>query len=189
MEGIRTSGDTQKVSPLVAKIFASEDLFSLIDRAEIDKAAQVWDVGVPLVGDRPALDDTYLKAGLTHKERVNLSIGIGQQGQLTIGVTNRHPSRTDQSVHAIGVPVVSDAEDGSIFSGVNGSSLYGGLQLSIAIDGEVTLAGEGLPGEPDSEILFSDRASHNADYDRCINFAERMLRVPLLEGQFRAPIG
>lgn len=182
-----TRADTPS-SPLVAAVFRNEDLASLVQRAEIDKGPKVWDVGVPMLGDRPAVDDTLLRNGLTSKERMHLVIGLEPlQGALEITIGNRHPSRTDPSVAQFGLPVIGDAEAGSIFSRDGNDTKYDSIELRIERSGSIKLVGSDQSG--DGQIVFEGSSSLDSDYDRCITFARRMLAVPLFDGQYRAPLG
>lgn len=172
------------------RIFDNEDLMKLQERTEIDSMPQIWDVGVPMVGDRPALDDMLVKSGRTHKERVALTLALEDDGNVfTASITNRHVSRTDTAVLPFGVPMVTEMPDTSIFSELASSiESFGFMKLSIGKDGSVKLLGAPDESQEPSTILDVSGQPGSPDHIVALNFAERMLAIPFFDGVFRAPL-
>ncbi len=173
-------------SPFVADLFRSDELRALVDRAKINEAAVIWDVGMPMIDDRPVLDDSLIRSGVTRKERVEMTASYDQvQGSLMIELSNRHLSRDDTKRSSFGVPIISDAQVGSIFRS-GPVDLFEGLRLAISRTGHVRMDGIS-EGEIDQSLFAADYPV-DPDYDRTINFALRMLRVPMIDNVYRAPI-
>lgn len=165
------------------RIFEGEDLAKLTETTPIKDNVVTWDVSVPLRDDRLVFNDEVVRQGAYEKKRIELGLSY-IDSRLVVTLSNLHASRSIADPEMFGRPVMSD--DGDIFSPEHGAEdSFDTLLLAIDATGQLDMYG--ISGD-EAQTIYSGDSDRDDNYQRCANIAERMLRVPLLEGTLRAPI-
>lgn len=156
-------------------VMEGDDLHDLIDTHKIDSEPVVWDVGVPMLDDRPVVDDRLIHDGLTHNQRANLSIGFDEENGLIVALTTMHASMSDLSPLDFKPPVIQDAESG-VFSPTTQHDSYTSIWINLSRNGSIGFYAAKKDTGPIT--LFQAESPASQEYERCITFIERMLHIP-----------
>lgn len=172
---------------LSRKVFEGNDLEKLKSTYAVETGLVSWDVGVPLLDGRPVIDRNHIDPTQIRKSRGTLSIfSDPTTSDLRISVGSFYQSAYDKTPIQIGPPLVGDEAQGLCAPSTE-NGVFEGFDLTLQSDGMLTFAGisQQTTGEPVE--LFKGSSPHDATYAHLINYAERMITIPVAEGH-RRPI-
>lgn len=161
-------------------VFSDDHFEELVHRFGIHMNEVVWDVSVPMMGDRPVVDDEIIRSGLTTNQRLHLGITSSlAEDELIISLSNLHNSRSDTAVQKIKPPFIGDVESG-VFAHSTEHDEYDEFVASLSADGTMNILG--FNGDAEPVTLFSGNNPGSDDYYRGIRFLHRMMFIPVMGG-------
>ena len=183
----RTGEQAQSGNYLSRKVLHGGDLEKLKAHYRIDQEPVSWDVGVPLLENRPVIDRNQIDPTQIRKSRGTLTVAAGDEiGGVKIRIGDLYRSTYDKTPITIGPPQVGDESQGLCAPGTE-SGLFGAFDFMLQGDGTITFCGV-TPGASSELVeLYSGNSPQDPTYAHLINFAERMITIPTGEG-LRTPI-
>ncbi len=172
---------------LSRKVLDGLDLEKLKNEYSIDTQPVSWDVGVPLLDSRPVIDRNHIDPTQIKKSRGKLTIFTDPGTKdLSIKISGLYQSAYDNTPIKIGPPLVGDEALGLCAPGAE-NGLFDGFDFSLKPDGTLTFMGTSHDSQESPAELFHGDNPNDATYSHLMNFAERMVTIPIGEG-YRRPL-
>lgn len=187
MTDIELQGPEASIQPtpptgntLSRAVFSDDHFEELVHRFGIHMNEVVWDVSVPMIGDRPVVNDELIRSGLTTNQRLHLGITSSiAEDELIVSLSNLHNSRSDTTVQKIKPPFTGDVDSG-VFAQNTEHDLYDEVVTTLSADGALNILG--FNGDTAPTVLFSGSSPGHDDYYRGIRFLHRMMYIPVMGG-------